>query len=122
MVDLIAVGAGGFLGAAGRYLIGRLFGAFWKRDFPLATFVVNMLGSFALGLLVSHPHFISTLMEGSARLALSAGFMGSFTTFSTLMYESFMLAERGNLSLSAANIILSIITGLLLAWLAAYCF
>lgn len=122
MVDLVAVGAGGFLGATGRYLIGRLLGKIWRKDFPLGTFTVNMLGSFALGLLMGHPHFIATIMEGSARVALSVGFMGSFTTYSTLMYESFMLAERGNLFLGAANIFLSISTGLFLAWLAIYCF
>ena len=122
MIDLVAVGAGGFLGATSRYLIGRLLGRIWNRDFPLGTFVVNMLGSFALGLLMGHPYFISTLVDGSIRIALSVGFMGSFTTYSTLMYESFMLAERGKLSLSAINIFLSILGGLFLAWLAIYYF
>ncbi len=120
MSDLIAIGAGGFLGATSRYFIGRFFGKAWISDFPLGTFVVNMLGSFALGLLIGHPYFLYTSMGGSARVALGVGFMGSFTTYSTLMFESFMLAESGNFLLSAANILLSIVAGLLLAWLAIY--
>ena len=122
MVKLVAIGAGGFLGAIGRYLIGRLLGKIWRGKFPLGTFVVNMLGCFALGLLVGKPHFLATLMDGSVRAAISVGFMGSFTTFSTFMYESFMLGERGNWSLGAANIVLSLAAGLFLAWLAIYRF
>jgi len=120
MADLIAIGAGGFLGATSRYLIGRFFIKARISDFPLGTFVVNMLGSFALGLLVSNPYFLYTFLGGSARVALGVGFMGSFTTYSTLMFESFMLAEKGKFILAAANFLLSLATGLLLACLAIY--
>lgn len=120
MVDLLAVGAGGFLGAAGRYMVGRMVNRFWWGDFPLGTFIVNVLGSFTLGLLVAHPYFAASLYNGSIRLALGLGFMGSFTTFSTFMYESFNLARRIGPWTGGLYVFSSVAAGLLLAWLAIY--
>ncbi|AGL00798.1 fluoride efflux transporter CrcB [Desulfoscipio gibsoniae] len=122
MIDAAAVGVGGFLGAVGRYLVVRIISKIWKKDFPLATFIVNMLGSFALGLLVAHPYFAYQLMDGSARVAIGVGFMGSFTTYSTFMYESFMLGRRGKVRLGIGYVLASIAIGLLLAWSSVYCF
>lgn len=122
MIDVIAVGAGGFMGAAGRYLVGRAVAGVWRGDFPLGTFLVNMLGSFALGVLVAHPYFAGQLLNGGVRAALGIGFMGSFTTFSTLMYESFMLVGRGKPWLGVFYVWTSMLTGLLLAWTALYFF
>ncbi|MBF7082541.1 fluoride efflux transporter CrcB [Desulfallas sp. Bu1-1] len=120
MIDLLAVGAGGFLGAAGRYMVGRVVTRFWRGDFPLGTFIVNVLGSFALGLLAAHPYFAASLFNGSVRMALGLGFMGSFTTFSTFMYESFTLARRNRPWTGVFYVFSSVAVGLLLAWLAIY--
>lgn len=117
MIDLVAVGAGGFLGAAGRYLLGRAVNGIWRGDFPAGTFLVNLLGSFALGVLVAHPYLAGQIMDGSIRVALGIGFLGSFTTYSTLMYESFTLHAGGKTWLAFFYVMGSIISGLLLAWL-----
>lgn len=116
MVEVIAVGVGGFIGAVGRYCIVKLVSRVWHNDFPLGTFCVNMLGSFFLGLLVAHPYWGSQLLQGGVRLALTVGFMGAFTTFSTLMFESFILVKRNKAWLGVINVLASVLCGLILAW------
>jgi len=120
MIEFLAVGMGGFLGAASRYLLVTLFNRIWNHDFPLGTFAVNSIGSFLLGLLIAHPYFATSLWNGSIRLALGTGFLGSFTTFSTLMYESFMLAKNGKAGLGLFNTLFGISAGLFLSWTAIY--
>ncbi|WP_027365807.1 fluoride efflux transporter CrcB [Desulfotruncus alcoholivorax] len=120
MIDVVAVGIGGFAGAVSRYLIGRLASKIWQGDFPAGTFMVNLTGSFALGVLAGHPHLFSAFPDGGLRVALGIGFMGSFTTFSTFMYETLTLARRGKQLLGALYVFSSIVLGLLLAWLAIY--
>ncbi len=110
------------MGAAGRYLVGRAVAGVWRGDFPLGTFAVNMLGSFALGIMVAHPYFAGHLLNGGVRSAIGIGFLGSFTTFSTLMYEGFMLADRKKPGLGAFYVLSSVVTGLLLAWAGLYLF
>lgn len=121
MIEIVSIGVGGFFGAAGRYWLGRTIGKIWLGDFPMPTFAVNMLGSFALGLLMAYPYHTGQLLNSHVHAALTVGFMGSFTTFSTLMYDSFVLVKNDKLWLAALNVILSIVVGLLLAWL-AICF
>jgi len=111
MIDVVAVGVGGFLGAVGRYLVAKIVSKIWSNDFPLATFMVNMLGSFALGLLVAHPYFAYPLMGGSVRLAIGVGFLGSFTTYSTFIYESFRLSKRGKVWLGFSYMLASMALG-----------
>ncbi len=83
--NLLVVGLGGFAGSICRYLF-----YIWlekERNMPLATFTVNMLGSFILGILIGY-----FLIRGSepnlVRLFFAVGFCGSFTTFSTFALEN----------------------------------
>ena len=105
---LLAVAAGGAAGAVGRYLVmsgvGHLFGS----GFPLGTIVVNVLGSFALGVLVE----LSALAWSPApelRALLVVGVLGAFTTFSTFSMDAVLLFERGNLGLAALYIVSSVV-------------
>jgi CrcB protein len=89
----LAVGVAAAIGAASRHLVD---GAVRRRSgsaFPWGTLVVNVTGSLALGFLVGLviPH---RLGEGS-RAVLGAGFLGSYTTFSTHSYETVRLLEEG---------------------------
>ncbi|MDZ7705200.1 MAG: fluoride efflux transporter CrcB [Trueperaceae bacterium] len=96
---MIAVGGvmiGGAFGALCRYLLtigmqSLLRGTSWA-TFPLATLVVNVVGSLLLSLLF---HLSTPALSPNWRLALGTGFLGSFTTFSTFELESTLLAERG---------------------------
>src|SRR2546423_8453633 len=83
----LVVGLGGFLGAIARYAVGVWIETFWRRDFPLATFLVNVSGCFILGFflaIATERMNISPMM----RLLVATGFVGPYTTFSTFEYET----------------------------------
>ena len=106
----LVVGAGGFLGAIARYAVGVWIETFWRRDFPLATFLVNVTGCFILGLfltLATERMSITPLM----RLLVATGFVGAYTTFSTFEYETQRLTESGALWWGAMNVIASVAAG-----------
>jgi CrcB protein len=106
-MDLILIGAGGFFGAIARYLVdGWISGSTRVGAFPAGTFVINLSGAFALGLL-----FALALERASIdpriRGPVMIGFIGAYTTFSTLMLESWRLAEDGSWGLALLNLTLS---------------
>ena len=110
MRTAVAIATAGALGALARY---GVEGAVARRagSFPWATFVVNVSGSFLLGL------FFTLLGERLAvapwvRAAISIGFLGAYTTFSTLSLESYRLVEGRSYALAGANLIGSVGVGL----------
>jgi fluoride exporter len=104
----------GAAGAVSRYALDGWVSDLTHGQFPWGTFVVNLLGAFALGLVVAltterllpHPNW---------RVALGIGYLGSFTTFSTYTYESVKLAEDGALTLALLNSAGMLALGLLAA-------
>lgn len=105
---LLAVAAGGAAGAVGRYLVMSGVGHVFGSGFPLGTIVVNVLGSFLLGLLVE----LSALAWSPApelRALLVVGVLGAFTTFSTFSMDAVQLFERGQLGLTALYIVSSVV-------------
>ena len=101
------VAVGGAVGSALRYAVDRAYG---PRSWPVATLTVNLIGSFALGLLVG---WIGTRVPAELRLALFTGVLGGFTTFSTFALESTVLLRSGNWSGAAAYLALSVGVGLI---------
>lgn len=89
----LIVGCGGFIGALLRYLCSQFLGEISTGAFPLATFVINLVGSFLIGVM-------SVLLPAAfpnSRLPLlfvSTGILGGFTTFSTFSLETFGLIEE----------------------------
>lgn len=116
MISIIMIGAGGFLGAICRYLLARLVGSRWKGDFPLGTFIVNITGSFLLGLVVFHP-FLAERLGSGAGTGVGVGFLGAYTTFSTLEYETLQLLEDKKIFIALFYAVTSLIAGFLAAWL-----
>jgi CrcB protein len=110
ITSAIAVGLLGGLGAVARLLTDGSVSSRLPMTFPIGTYAVNMAGSFALGVLAGATTDVETL-----RL-LATGFLGSFTTFSTWMFESQRLAEDGEGGPAIANIIGSLVVGIPLAW------
>jgi len=116
MRTIVAIAIAGALGALARYGIGGLILTRAGRTFPWETFVVNITGSFILG-------FLFTLMTEQLttaswlRAAVTIGFVGAYTTFSTLTYETYRLMEDGALGLAAANVFGSVAAGLLAVYL-----
>jgi CrcB protein len=109
MRTVVGIGVAGCLGALARYglegLVSRRAGAF-----PWGTFVVNISGSFLLGLTVT------LLGERLAvapwvRASVAIGFLGAYTTFSTLSLESYRLLETRSFALAGANLIGSVTAG-----------
>ncbi|MFG6146947.1 fluoride efflux transporter CrcB [Halobacillus sp. B23F22_1] len=105
------VGAAGFLGACLRYIIGVLL---YDVDvyFPYSTLSVNLIGSFLLAWFtfeLVHKYAVSPALKA----AIGTGFVGSFTTFSTLSVETVALFERGSFLLGLLYVAVSIVGGLL---------
>lgn len=110
MGNYLIIGAGGFIGAIARYIIGAWIGQKWGRSFPLGTFVINVSGSFFIGLLMTL--LTEKLMANPQwRLLLVVGFLGAYTTFSTFEYETGGLLKDGEWVLAAMNVILSVFLG-----------
>ena len=116
MRTIVAIGIAGALGALARYGIGGLIAGRSARAFPWETFVVNVTGSFVLG-------FAFTIMTEQLttgpwlRTAVTVGFVGAYTTFSTLAFETYRLIEDGALALAAANVFGSAAAGLVAVYL-----
>jgi CrcB protein len=108
----LVVGAGGFLGAIARYALGVWIETFWRRDFPLATFLVNVSGCFILGFflaIATERMSISPMM----RLLVATGFVGAYTTFSTFEYETQRLTTTGAFGWALVNVLASVAIGFL---------
>lgn len=110
MGNYLIIGVGGFLGAIVRYSLGAWIGQKWGRSFPLGTFIINVSGSFLLGLVMS----LATerfMVNPQWRLFLAVGFLGAYTTFSTFEYETGGLLRDSEWMLAAANVIFSVFAG-----------
>ena len=110
MTNIFIIGIGGFLGAISRYGVALWIGQRWGRNFPLGTFLVNISGSFLIGLLMSL--FTERFMVNPQwRLLLIVGFLGAYTTFSTFEYETGALMKDGEWLIAMLNVLLSVIVG-----------
>ena len=105
---VLAVASGGALGAVVRYLVaigsGRLFGT----DFPWGTLIINVTGSFLIGLFAA---LFATRwnLPQTARIFLTVGICGGYTTFSTFSLDAWYLIERGQTWASGAYMIASVV-------------
>lgn len=113
---ILAVVAGGLLGAPARYLLSRVLPPA-ADGWPTATFLVNIVGAFVLGLLLealarSGP---DVGWRRGMRLFAGTGFCGALTTYSTLAVELDLLTQHGRWGLAVGYAVASVATGLLLA-------
>lgn len=109
MQAYLLVGIGGGLGAMARYGVGTLVGRLWATSFPLATLLINISGSLAMGLLVGV--LARTLPQGQndIRLFVAVGILGGFTTFSAFSLDTITLIERGEIVPAGAYVLLSVV-------------
>jgi fluoride exporter len=101
-VTVLLVGLAGAFGTMARYLLDAFISARFASAFPLGTFAVNTIGSFVLGVIV--PFAVSGALSPTARLMLTTGAMGGFTTYSAFNNQSLLLFEQGALGLGAAYV------------------
>ncbi|AYC30734.1 fluoride efflux transporter CrcB [Paenisporosarcina cavernae] len=111
MSSILLVGLGAFFGANSRYIVSRWISVRWKRSFPLATFLVNVVGSFWLGFLIGND------VRTSVMLLIGTGFLGSFTTFSTFKLESIQLHLKEERKVVLLYTVLSYGVGIPLAYI-----
>ena len=107
----IAVVVGGALGAVARYLMMIGVGHWFGHGFPFATVLINIIGAFLLGSFVQ----ISALFWSPSpelRIFITVGVLGSFTTFSTLALDVYMLWGRGEVIEATGYVAVSIIFGI----------
>jgi fluoride exporter len=113
LMPYLLVGLGGFMGANARFVVARFVGALFETRFPLGTFVINISGSFLLGLLGTIVAQKVMPNSESMRLALGVGFLGAYTTFSTLEFETHALFDDGSWLTATTNMFASLFVGLL---------
>jgi fluoride exporter len=113
LMPYLLVGLGGFIGANTRFVVARLVGGLFETKFPLGTFVINVSGSFLLGVLGTLVSQKVMPNSESMRLALGVGFLGAFTTFSTFEFETHALFDDGSWLTATTNMFASLLVGLL---------
>jgi fluoride exporter len=121
MNQIIAVALGGSFGAVFRFLVSSGIYQWLGRGFPYGTLVVNIIGSFLLGLLTEALIVQKVTFAHDYRAAILVGFIGAFTTFSTFSLETLYLIEQGNLTKAAGNIFVSVTACILAVWLGLLC-
>ncbi len=110
MLKYIVIITGGGIGAASRFALGTWIGQRWGRSFPLGTFVINVSGSFLIGLLMTL--MAERFTENPIwRLLLVVGVLGGYTTFSSFEYETGKLVTDGEYLYAALNAVLSVMVG-----------
>ena len=113
IVLVVLVGLGGALGALVRYLLGRFIAERTHAAFPAGTFLINVTGSFLIGLLFSLAG--QKLVSQTTQLLLATGFLGGYTTFSTMCWEGKQLLQDGNLRFGMLYLGGTLASGLLAA-------
>jgi CrcB protein len=111
LVQFGVLSLGGILGVNARYWFGLWVNRWASPQFPWATFLINVSGSFAIG-------FLTTLLarwlpHQNLRLMVLTGFLGGYTTYSTFAFDSLTLWERGERSMSLAYMASTLLIGFL---------
>jgi fluoride exporter len=114
-VIVLAVLAGGMIGAPARYLVDRAIQGRHDSVFPWGTLAVNLAGCAVIGFLLGAQRHLG--LPPVAFGLLGTGLCGGLTTFSTFSYETLRLLEDGAVSEAGLNILGSLVAGVLLAWL-----
>jgi CrcB protein len=116
-VKFLLIMLGGGVGSLARYLASTAISTRFASLFPLGTMIVNISGSFLIGLLMTmlserlpHPYW---------RLLLVVGFLGGYTTFSSFEWETFSAVRSGGLWIGIINVVGSVTLGYAAVWLGA---
>ena len=116
MTPYLLVGIGGALGAMLRYgaqvAIGNL-----PNGFPVSTFLINIVGSVAMGVLIGLLAKFTPQYQNEIRLFVAVGIFGGFTTFSSFSLDAIALIERGDVLLAGVYIVGSVLLSIAGLWM-----
>ena len=101
----LLIASGGALGSIARYVIGRRIAEKRAMDFPTGTFLVNITGAFLLG------SISAAGLDGYMYMLFGEGFLGAFTTFSSLILDTNTLIKDGETLNAFLNVLLSVVIG-----------
>jgi len=119
MKNYLIVGIGSALGGMTRYFLSNFVYKFLEPIFPYGTLVVNVVGSFLIGIFLFYLD-ANELISSEVRIFLTIGFCGGLTTFSTFTYETFKLIQNSEFLFAGLNIILNLfltLVGILIAFI-----
>jgi fluoride exporter len=115
MEQIAYIGLLGALGCLARYFLSGWIYQLLGRGFPYGTLAVNVVGAFLIGFIMEFS-IRSALVPPTLRIALTIGFLGGLTTFSTFSFETFRLLEEGAFLIAFGNVLLSVVACLACTW------
>ena len=115
MLKYVMVGVGGCLGSILRFWLGTYIGSRMGTRFPYGTFVINITGSFLIGIVYA---FMTARTQWSPnwRYLIPIGFIGGYTTFSSFEYETLLTIQAGQVGLGLLYVVLSVVVGFVAVW------
>jgi fluoride exporter len=117
-MEYLWIAVGSALGGVGRYWLSGVIAQRFGEAFPVGTLIVNMTGSFLIGLVatLTDPEG-RMLISPTARQFIMIGVLGGYTTFSSFSLQTLNLARDGEWLYAAANVVLSVVLCLIAVWL-----
>ncbi|HTO17317.1 MAG TPA: fluoride efflux transporter CrcB [Edaphocola sp.] len=113
--SVLLVGIGGAFGSILRFLLSEYVFLYKRNLLPFATFIINIIGSFIIGLIMG---YLLKQSEGqSLKLLIAVGFCGGFTTFSTFALENIKLLQTGQYTIALAYILASVFLSIVFVWI-----
>jgi CrcB protein len=115
LLKYVVVGIGGCLGSILRFWLGNYVGSKMGTRFPYGTFVINITGSFLIGLVFA---FLTERSEWSPywRYLIPIGFIGGYTTFSSFEFETLRTIQEGQVGIGLLYVTSSVVLGLAAVW------
>ena len=118
MEKYVVVGVGGFMGSIARFWLATYIGQRMGTRFPYGTFLINVSGSFLIGVVMT-VLTERTHLSPTWRYLIPIGFIGGYTTFSTFEFETLRAIQDGQFTIGLLNIVLSVVVGFLMVWAGA---
>ena len=112
--NFLLVACGGGIGSMARYALSLMIGTSF---FPVATLLINVAGSFAIGVIMACSYRSDSGLDEPTKLFLATGICGGFTSFSAFSQENITMMQAGRTNLVAIYIIASVAFGILGAWI-----
>jgi CrcB protein len=116
LIRYVFIAIGGAIGAIARFAVGSYVGNRMGTRFPYGTMLINLTGSFVIGVVMTIIAERATINRNVIYL-VPIGFIGAYTTFSTFEFETLRLVQDGQALAALSNVFLSVLAGFAMVWL-----